>query len=263
MKSSEAFHTSNRLTLEPVKESDAEHLFSIFSDDALSSFLINDNIPISSEEVLSQWKEEGYLNSDEEYLKKDLLYVIKLTTTSDLMGFVYLSWINKTHERAELEITLRNSKVLGKGYGSEAIKLLTEYAFNRLCLTRLYLYVLDYNHRAIKCYEKCGFVKEAELRKHHKYKNEYHSVIMMGLNKEDWLDSDLGVSEPKVEIIGSKDQLSVWSQRLSEMGIGYKDTNESIITQKLDVYSVIALRDVLPNLSGFTGVKVAFTNKTL
>jgi RimJ/RimL family protein N-acetyltransferase len=53
----------------------------------------------------------------------------------------------------------------GKGYGTEAVKLLLKFAFNDLNLNKVYLKVFQNNERAIKCYLKAGFVKEGLLRK--------------------------------------------------------------------------------------------------
>lgn len=44
-----------------------------------------------------------------------------------------------------------------KGYGTEAIRALTAYAFGRLDMKRLFLKAYPENARAIHVYEKCGF----------------------------------------------------------------------------------------------------------
>ena len=44
-----------------------------------------------------------------------------------------------------------------KGYGTEAIRALTEYAFKCLKLKRIFLKAYPENTRAIHVYEKCGF----------------------------------------------------------------------------------------------------------
>ena len=43
------------------------------------------------------------------------------------------------------------------GYGTEAIKAITEYGFNELGLNRICLRAYPHNTRAIHVYEKCGF----------------------------------------------------------------------------------------------------------
>ena len=52
---------------------------------------------------------------------------------------------------------------------------------NDLGLRRLYLTVLEDNHRAIRAYEKCGFVAEGRLRKHAYKRGEFRDLIFMGI----------------------------------------------------------------------------------
>ncbi len=80
------------------------------------------------------------------------------------IGSVGLMNINQRVQSAELGIVIGEKSEWGKGYGQEAILLLLEYAFNTLNLNRVYLRV-DTNHPgAIKCYQRCGFVTEGEMR---------------------------------------------------------------------------------------------------
>ena len=48
--------------------------------------------------------------------------------------------------------------------GTEAIKLLQSFVFERMNMNRLELNLHDYNERAYKCYLKCGFSEEGRLR---------------------------------------------------------------------------------------------------
>ncbi len=63
---------------------------------------------------------------------------------------------------ATLRITIGHPDALGKGFGSEAVVLLTEYAFSVAHWKLLTLKVLKENVRAIRTYEKAGFVPTGE-----------------------------------------------------------------------------------------------------
>ncbi|MCS4515774.1 GNAT family N-acetyltransferase [Clostridium botulinum] len=52
----------------------------------------------------------------------------------------------------------------GKGYGTQVTELVLNFAFKELNLHRIHLTVLEYNHRAIKLYEKVGFRREGTYR---------------------------------------------------------------------------------------------------
>ena len=53
-------------------------------------------------------------------------------------------------------------------------------------LNRLWLTVLADNPRAVRCYEKCGFVREGLLRQESFVDGKYRDVLMMALLREDY-----------------------------------------------------------------------------
>lgn len=55
---------------------------------------------------------------------------------------------------AECIIDIGDKNYLGKGYGTEAMKLLLNYSFLEMNLNRVYLRAISFNDRDIKLYEK-------------------------------------------------------------------------------------------------------------
>ncbi|GAA0362970.1 GNAT family N-acetyltransferase [Bacillus horti] len=68
--------------------------------------------------------------------------------------------VNEIDRKARYAVGLFDESILGKGFGTEITQVVLHYAFSTLGLHRVELRVLEYNTRAIACYEKCGFVKE-------------------------------------------------------------------------------------------------------
>jgi RimJ/RimL family protein N-acetyltransferase len=60
---------------------------------------------------------------------------------------------------ARLTILIGDKEFWGKGYGRDAVRTVLRYAFLELGLESVSLRVYDFNNRAIRCYEKCGFEK--------------------------------------------------------------------------------------------------------
>lgn len=85
--------------------------------------------------------------------------------------------IDTTTKEATLRITIGNPDYLGKGLGSEAVSLLVHYGFESMSLQRILLKVLSTNTRAIRTYEKAGFVPESEETK------EGKTIVTMSLLK--------------------------------------------------------------------------------
>ena len=64
-----------------------------------------------------------------------------------------------TPQDAQIGIRIGEKDYWNCGYGTDAIKLFTEYLFSQMSVNRVYLKVLPENIRAIRCYEKCDFIQ--------------------------------------------------------------------------------------------------------
>ncbi len=66
--------------------------------------------------------------------------------------------IDQRRGEAELGIMIGDRDYWDKGYGSDAVTTLLNHIFETTRLERIYLKTLEWNVRAQKCFEKCGFV---------------------------------------------------------------------------------------------------------
>ncbi len=69
----------------------------------------------------------------------------------------------------------------GRGYGTEALRLLLGYAFDVVGVHRVTLEVFDFNTRAQRVYEKCGFVREGVQREALYWDGQWHDTIVMAV----------------------------------------------------------------------------------
>jgi RimJ/RimL family protein N-acetyltransferase len=104
-----------------------------------------------------------------------------------LIGEIRLDNVDLHDRRASMAIGIFDPTLLGKGLGSEAILLLLRHAFVDLQLHRIGIRVLAYNHRAIRAYEKCGFVIEGREREAAFVNGAWHDDVMMGLLQNEFL----------------------------------------------------------------------------
>jgi RimJ/RimL family protein N-acetyltransferase len=98
-----------------------------------------------------------------------------------LIGEIRLDRVDLGDRRASLAIGIEDSTQLGKGLGTEAITLVLSYAFDVLKLHRVSVRVVDYNLRAIRAYEKCGFVVEGREREAAFVDGAWHDDVMMAV----------------------------------------------------------------------------------
>ena len=87
---------------------------------------------------------------------------------------------------AMVGIFIGEKSLWNRGYGTEVMELLLQHAFETLNLNRIWLDVYDDNPRAIRAYEKAGFVLEGRKRQA-MYKNgQYLDIHLMSVLRNEW-----------------------------------------------------------------------------
>ncbi|HHV57586.1 MAG TPA: GNAT family N-acetyltransferase [Firmicutes bacterium] len=111
------------------------------------------------------------------------LWAIEVTPDR-FIGEVELSQITWRTKEAELKICIGDPGFRGQGLGGRAIEAVLAIAFNELKLKRVYLRVYHYNRRAIRCYLRCGFKKEAVLRNRRRFSGQNYDVYLMYIDRD-------------------------------------------------------------------------------
>ncbi len=103
-----------------------------------------------------------------------------------LIGNISLMDSSDRNHHTELGIVLGEKAFWSKGYGRDAIKTLLRHAFDELNYHRVFLRVYDFNPRAVRCYEACGFRVEGRLRQHMFRHGQWHDEILMGVLRDEF-----------------------------------------------------------------------------
>lgn len=117
-------------------------------------------------------------------------YMCMDRSTRTAFGIVALTQIDYKNRHAECIIDLGNQDFWGKGYGTEAMQILLDYAFLEMNLHRLHLRVFSFNKAAIRLYEKIGFIHEGEARESLFRDGRWHSILSMGMLQTEFLKSE-------------------------------------------------------------------------
>lgn len=113
-------------------------------------------------------------------------FIIRELADDRAIGFVGL-WLNQwTHGDAWMGIGLGDREYWGKGYGTDALRVILRYGFTELNLHRVSLGVFEYNPRAIRVYEKAGFVVEGRSRQDAHRDGRFWDSLWMGILREEW-----------------------------------------------------------------------------
>jgi RimJ/RimL family protein N-acetyltransferase len=101
-------------------------------------------------------------------------------------GVTGLSSIDHANGQAEFAVGIAESVMRGRGFGTDAARLMLDLGFRDLRLHRIYLDVFAFNTRAIRMYERLGFVHEATLREAEKQHGRRVDVLLMSILREEW-----------------------------------------------------------------------------
>lgn len=107
-------------------------------------------------------------------------FIICDLQTDKPLGSIYLQNFNETTRQAEEGIFLGEDEAYGRGIGTEAAKLMLEYAFTTLKLHKLTARVLSYNQGSRKMHEKAGYQKESYLKDELFLDGKYEDLIFYG-----------------------------------------------------------------------------------
>lgn len=119
-----------------------------------------------------------------ERINKDpdrIWFSIVLKDDNRIIGETGLLRMFNFWRNTDLSIIIGEKDTWGKGYGTEAITLLLDYAFGYLNFHRVSIGVVGFNNNAIKFYEKIGFKKEGIQRDGYYYDHKYHDFVMMSI----------------------------------------------------------------------------------
>lgn len=167
-------------------------LYKRWDRNSLFTRLLDDQprIPFS-EKKIKEWLEKDL----EKLIPEEFLFSIFALDSQKVIGFIVLGPLEWNHGNSWVGIGIGEPDYWGKGYGTEAMQLALRYAFTELNLHRVSLDVFGYNRRAIRSYEKAGFVLEGVQRKIVQREGQRWDVHFMGVLQEDWLARKEGYYE--------------------------------------------------------------------
>ena len=115
-----------------------------------------------------------------------LAMAVHETTTGRLIGTCAFSQLDGDNGSALYHITIGERDAWGHGYGSEATQLMIDHAFGTLGLHRIALFVFEFNERAIRAYQRCGFVIEGRSRESVWRDGRWWDELAMSILNSDW-----------------------------------------------------------------------------
>jgi len=135
--------------------------------------------PVSPSE--EREKIQRYISSQD-----TILFTIALKENDQPVGQAGFFRVDFVSRAAVFYLAILSPEHWGTGIGSEATRLMVDYAFSTLNLNRIQLHVNAENLPAIKIYQRNGFQKEGVLRQAMYRSGKYNDFWVMGILREDW-----------------------------------------------------------------------------
>jgi ribosomal-protein-alanine N-acetyltransferase len=157
-----------------LSTNDAQEIHNYASDEDVSRFI--------------GWKLMNTLDETREFVEEMLrresagthLYAsVVLKATQEVIGTVMIFGFDKEANYAEIGYVFHKEH-WGKGYGTEAVKLVSKFAFEELNLHKLNARVVDTNIGSSRILEKNGFELEGRFKDHYFIEGKYYDGLFLG-----------------------------------------------------------------------------------
>ncbi len=171
------------VTLEPVKREDLQRMADWLTDRDVNSswYGLDDNgkplhIGYDPGDLLQapdEQLEETFNNDDRKF------YSIYSPESEHIgEGQLVVEW---SLEEAQLFILIGRKDLWHHHYGTSALLMLLDEAFDGLGLHRVWIDVPEYNNHALRMFRHVGFVLEGHFRRSHRRDDEWYDSFAMGL----------------------------------------------------------------------------------
>lgn len=102
------------------------------------------------------------------------------------IGNIALTNINQTFRSAEISVMIGDLTEQGKGYGQEAIKLVTDHAFRKMNMHRVGAGTAAKNGSSIGAFMAAGYTEEGVRRQAYYINGEYQDIVLLSILKNEW-----------------------------------------------------------------------------
>jgi len=102
------------------------------------------------------------------------------------LGYFGVNFLSYAHRTANLGAVIYDAQYWGGGYGTDALLLLIDYAFDWLDMRRVWLGTMSINARVMRQMEKVGFTLEARSRSMALVGGQWVDEMVYGMLREEW-----------------------------------------------------------------------------
>lgn len=173
------FLEGDRITLRTIEEEDLDFLQEAVNDPSVRHPL-GGRDPINGKQE-REWYEESASSDDD--------VNVLICRDGEAMGTIALRSEDATGVTGEIGIFLAPD-YWGEGYGTEASRVITDYAFRERRHHRVMARVFEGNQASMRIWEKLGFRHEGTFVEAEYVNGEYVDIHFYGVTKDEWFDDE-------------------------------------------------------------------------
>ncbi len=176
---SQVFMRGKLCTLQPIMETEWEAM--VWANGVMDSvtleYTLTGNVPVKWMDIKREWRKE-YENG---------AMIFGVYVGEKMIGTTGLYRPYPIYRSYEFRIIIWDAESVGKGIGTEATWMVTDYAFRALNANRVWLGCHEENVAAWKTYEKVGYVLEGVLREAMYCYGKFADTRQYAMLRRDWL----------------------------------------------------------------------------
>ncbi len=177
-------YRGEQVILRAYEKTDLERAHQFFNDYEMMRFLrIGAIYPCSLEQEAEVIEN---LNKDK---SKGYAFAIATLDGKYIGGCGYMD-LDQKNATCMVGIVIGDKDYWGKGYGTDAMRVLLGFLFRELSLRKVQLGVFAYNVRGIKSYEKVGYKVEGVFKDQIQRDGIFHDEVRMAIFRDDFLKRD-------------------------------------------------------------------------
>ena len=176
------FITGERVYFRCMEEQDADSIYSDWlHDEEVTRYLTGVGRFPPTKEAL-----RGYIRemTDSDH---DAFFAVHDVKSTEFIGTTHFGPIDWLHRIAAIGIMIGNKEYWGKGYGTEVIRLVLTYAFERLNLHKVTAGIAADNTASVRAFKKAGFRVEGTAKAHFFINGKYCDWLYVGVLKDESL----------------------------------------------------------------------------
>lgn len=180
--SSQRFVTGARLYLRDVRIADAKGNYLRWMNDLEVTRYLESRFYPASQAALEEYIATIRNNRD------NFFFAMVVNRTERHIGNIKVGPVNWIHRVGDIGLLIGEKDCWGKGFATEAIGLVVQFAFDSLNLHKLTASCYSSNVGSIRAFERAGFAREGIRKQQFHSNGRYVDQVMLGMVRQEGIE---------------------------------------------------------------------------